>query len=105
MDHESREMFEKIIGSLEKIDSRFEEMDRKFEKIDRRFEAMDHRFEKIENRLEVIELKQDRTAKKLDDLQLDVKIAEKGIRQDIHKLQDEMETVIEVLKQNEMIPQ
>ena len=50
-------------------------------------------------------MKQDRTAKKLDDLQLDVKIAEKGIRQDIHKLQDEMETVIEVLKQNEMIPQ
>ena len=39
MDHESREMFEKIIGSLEKIDSRFEEMDRKFEKIDYRFDA------------------------------------------------------------------
>ena len=87
------------------MDHQFEAMDRRFEAMDRRFEAMDHRFEKIENRLEVIELKQDRTAKKLDDLQLDVKIAEKGIRQDIHKLQDEMETVIEVLKQNEMIPQ
>lgn len=59
----------------------------------------------IEERLKIIELKQDRTAKKLDDLRLDVKISERSIKKDIHKLQDEMETVIEILRQNEMIPQ
>lgn len=58
----------------------------------------------MDSRLDVIELKQDRTSKKLDDLQLDVKIAERDIRRDIHKLNDEMETVIEILKQNELIP-
>lgn len=65
----------------------------------------DERLKPIENRLDIMELKQDRTIKKLDDLQLDVKIAERDIRRDIHILKDEMETVAEVLKQNELIPQ
>lgn len=58
----------------------------------------------IYDRLDVIELKQDRTSKKLDDLQLDVKIAERDIRRDIRSLNDQMETVIEVLKEHELIP-
>lgn len=61
-------------------------------------------FQKILDRLDIIELKQDRTAKKLDDLRLDVAIAERDIRRDIHELKDEMETVIEVLRMNEMLP-
>lgn len=60
---------------------------------------------KIYDRLDIIELKQDRDSKKLGDVQLDIKIAERDIRKDIHSLRDEMETVIEVLKQNELIPQ
>ncbi len=61
-------------------------------------------FQKILDRLDIIEFKQDRTTKKLDDLRLDVAIAERDIRRDIHELKDEMETVIEVLKMNEMLP-
>lgn len=76
MDKESMEMFQKILDRLDKIDSRFD----------------------------IIELKQDRTAKKLEDLRLDVAIAERDIRRDIHELKDEMETVIEVLRMNELIP-
>lgn len=59
----------------------------------------------INDRLDIIELKQDRTTKKLEDLRLDVAIAERDIRRDIHELKDEMETVIEVLKMHELIPQ
>ena len=62
-------------------------------------------FQKILDRLDIIELKQDRTAKKLEDLRLDVAIAERDIRRDIHELKDQMETVVEVLKMNELIPQ
>lgn len=61
-------------------------------------------FQKILDRLDIIELKQDRTSKKLEDLRIDVAVAERDIRRDIHELKDEMETVIEVLKMNEMIP-
>ena len=51
-----------------------------------------------------MEMKQDITSKKLDDLKLDVKIAERDIRRDLHKLDDEMETVLELLKQHELLP-
>lgn len=61
-------------------------------------------FQKILNRLDIIEHKQDRTEKKVDDLRLDVAVAERDIRRDIHELKDEMETVIEVLKMNDLIP-
>ena len=63
------------------------------------------RLDKMDDRLDIIELKQDRTTKKLEDLRLDVAVAERDIRRDIHELKDEMETVIEVLKMNELIPQ
>ena len=65
---------------------------------------LDERLKPINDRLDIIELKQDRTSKKLDDLQLDVKIAERDIRRDIRSLNDQMETVIEILKQHELIP-
>lgn len=58
----------------------------------------------IKDRLDVIEMKQDITSKKLNDLELDVKVSERNIRRDLHKLNDEMETVVEVLKQNDFIP-
>ena len=73
-------------------------------KLDEKLEPINQRLDKMDSRLDLIELKQDRTSKKLDDLQLDVKIAERDIRRDIHTLNDEMETVIEVLKLHEMIP-
>ena len=76
MDKESMEMFQKILDRLDKMDSRFD----------------------------VIEHKQDRTEKKVEDLRLDVAVAGRDIRRDIYELKDEMETVIEVLKINEMLP-
>ena len=65
---------------------------------------LDERLAPINDRLNIIELKQDRTAKKLEDLRLDVAVAERDIRRDIHELKDETETVIEVLKMHELLP-
>ena len=83
MDNESKEMFQKLLDRLDKMDSRFD---------------------KIDNRFDVLEHKQDRTEKKVDNLRLDVAVAERDIRRDIMELKDEMETVIEVLRMNEMLP-
>lgn len=58
----------------------------------------------INDRLNIIEIKQDRTIKKLEDLRIDVAVAERDIRRDVFELKDEMETVIEVLRTNEMLP-
>ena len=59
--------------------------------------------EKINRRLDIIELKQNRLSSKLEDMQLDIKLSERNIRRDIHSLKDENETIIEILKMNDLI--
>lgn len=90
----------RLIGELfeQKFDEKF---DQKFEE---KFGPVNARLDKIESRLDVVEYKQDRFSEKLNNLQLDVKIAERDIRRDIHALNDQMETVIEVLKRHELLP-
>lgn len=97
MEKDSMEMFQKILDRLDKIDGRFDKMDGRFDEMDERLDKMDERFE-------IVELKQDRTARKLEDLRLDIAIAERDIRRDIHLLKDETETVIEILKMHELLP-
>jgi len=67
-------------------------------------ELMDQQLKPINDRLDIMEHKQDRTEKKVDNLRLDVAVAERDIRRDILELKDEMETVIEVLKMHDLIP-
>lgn len=69
-----------------------------------RLNKMDDQFKKMDNHFDILEHKQDRTEKKVDSLRLDVAVAERDIRRDILELKDEMETVIEVLKMNELVP-
>lgn len=73
--------------------------------MDQKLEPISKRLDKIESRLDILEYKQDRTAKKLDDLQLDIKIAERDIRRDIYSLKDETETTTQLLRIHELIPQ
>ena len=89
---------------FDQVDSRLDQMDSRLDQMDSRLDQVDSRLDRVENRLDVIELKQDRTARVLGDLQLDVKIAERNISRNIHILNDEMETVIEVLRQKELLP-
>ena len=104
-DEKFDQKFDEKLGQKfdEKFDQKFDEkFDQKFdEKLDQKF---DEKLQPIYTRLDILELKQDRTIKKLDDFQLDMKVAERDINRHIHKLQDEMDTVIEVLKLHELVP-
>lgn len=119
MDMELREMLTDIISEqikpvcqrldkmderLDGMDKRFETIDKRFEKIDERLDGMDKRFEKLEGTVSSIRAQQSRDSRKLSNLQLDVKVSERNIRRDIYHLNDEMDTVIEVLRQQGMIP-
>lgn len=97
--------FDAVDKRFDSIDKRMDSMDKRMDSMNERMDSMNKRFDSLENRLEILELKQNRTAKKLDDLAFSVKASERNIRHDIRILQDEMGTVIEVLKQNELIPQ
>ena len=58
----------------------------------------------LKSDMEVLKIKSELTYQKLNDLTLDVKIAERSIRKDISRLKDAQETSIEVLEQKNILP-
>ena len=84
MDNESMEMFQKILDKFDQIDSRLDKMD---------------------NRLEIMEIKQNKMHEQLTELQLSQKLFELNTNKKLARLQDGMDTVEEILKMNELIPQ
>ncbi len=80
-----------------------EKLDQKLdEKLDQK---LDEKLQPVFMRLDVLEARQNHMAQKLNDFQLEVRYSIRDINKNIHKLQDEMETVITVLKMNQLIPQ
>lgn len=77
MDKESMEMFQKILDGLDKMD----------------------------NRLEIMEVKQNKMHEQLTELQLSQKLFELNTNKKLARLQDGMDTVDEILRMNELIPQ
>ena len=93
-----------IDARLDAMDVRLDGIDARLDAMDVRFDEIDARFNRVENRLEMIDLKCDTNRKRLDDLSLDVKLAERDIRKDIKNLQDTTETLVVVLQGKGILP-
>ena len=93
-----------IDARLDAVDTRLDGIDARLDSMDVRFDGIDARFNRVENRLEMIDFKCDTNRKRLDDLSLDVKIAERNIRKDIKNLQDTTETLVVVLQGKGILP-
>lgn len=93
-----------IDARLDAVDARLDGIDARLDAMNVRFDEIDARFNRVENRLEMIDLKCDTNRKRLDDLSLDVKLAERDIRKDIKNLQDTTETLVVVLQGRGILP-
>lgn len=93
-----------VDARLDTVDTRLDGIDARLDAMDVRFDEIDARFNRVENRLEMIDLKCDTNRKRLDDLSLDVKLAERDIRKDIKNLQDTTETLVVVLQGRGILP-
>ena len=89
---------------LQPIKDRLGKIEGRLDKIEGRLDKVEGHMGKMEGRLNVVEVLQRRTTKKLDDLRLDMMVFQRNFRQDIHDLGDQMETVVEILKINEILP-
>ena len=89
---------------LQPIKDRLGKIEGRLDKIEGRLDKVEGHMGKMEGRLNVVEVLQRRTTKKLDDLRLDMMVFQGNVRQDIHDLGDQMETVVEILKINEILP-
>ena len=86
------------------LDEKLQPIKDRLGKMEDRLDKMEGRLDKVEGRLNVVEVLQRRTTKKLDDLRLDMMVFQGNVRQDIYDLGDQMETVVERLKINEILP-
>ncbi len=86
------------------LDEKLQPIKDRLDKIEGRLDKVEGHMGKMEGRLNVVEVLQRRTTKKLDDLRLDMMVFQRNVRQDIHDLGDQMETVVEILKINEILP-
>ena len=98
------EKLQPIKDRLGKIEGRLGKVEGRLDKIEGRLDKVEGHMGKMEGRLNVVEVLQRRTTKKLDDLRLDMMVFQRNVRQDIHDLGDQMETVVEILKINEILP-
>lgn len=74
-------------------------------KLDERLAPINSRLDKMDNRLEIMEIKQNKMHEQLTELQLSQKLFELNTNKKLARLQDGMDTVEEILKMNELIPQ
>lgn len=58
----------------------------------------------IQDKLEEIDIKLSKLQVQVDTLELDIKTSERNIRREVHQLQDGMDTLVEVLERNGMLP-
>ncbi len=104
------ERLDRIEGRMDKLEGRMDKMENRMDKMEIQMGEMGAKIDKMEtwqngtqSPLEVIEYKQDKTLKKLNDLQLDVKVVERNITGEIHTLRDEMDTVLQALKMHKIV--
>ncbi len=95
---------EPVIAKVDTLDTNVNTLTANVNTLAAEIRTINGRLDRIEQRLDVIEFKQERTEKKLNDLQLNVELFERDIKRDIHTLRDEMDTVIELLKIHKIMP-
>lgn len=73
--------------------------------MDNKIKPINDRLDKMDNHLNIIEIKQNKMLDQLTELQLSQKLFELNTNKKLARLQDAMDTMEEILKINELIPQ
>ena len=89
----------------EKLDSKLKPVYSRLDGIDIRLDGIDIRLNKLESDMGAVKLKLKTLTHKVNDLALDMAYSERETRKDIRHLNDTMDTVIEILRQNGLVPQ
>ena len=98
------ERFDAIGKQFEAIDERFDGIDKRLDCMDGQFGVINGRLDKLENTVGYIKARQDRDSRKLNDLQLQMKIFERDVQRNFARLNDAVDTIVEVLKLNGLVP-
>lgn len=71
------------------------------EPLNKRLDSMEHM---VNERLGTLEVKADMTHRKIDNLEFAMKVLERDLKKDIHKLNDAQETLIAIMEIKGILP-
>lgn len=72
--------------------------------INDRLDAMDKRFDKVDDTLNTLKFNQEHITEKLKGIEVTMNYNDYHLSHDIKKLQEDVDTITEILKINDMIP-
>lgn len=81
-----------------------EMMDKKLQPINDRLDAMDKRFDKVDDNFNTLKFNQEHITENLKGIEVTMNYNDYHLRHDIRKLQEDADTISEILKINKMIP-
>lgn len=81
-----------------------EMMDKKLQPINNRLDKIDDRLDKTDDRLDSLKFSQEHITEKLRGIEVTMNYNDYHLSHDIRKLQEDVDTISEILKINKMIP-
>lgn len=93
-----------IYERLDHVDERLEHVDERLNHMDERLEHMDARLDHADDNFKYLDVKLNKTIDKLEALDLSFRNFAQNTKRDIAKLQDGMDTIVEILRINKLVP-
>lgn len=104
MNNENKELMQFLSGEFSKISEEFGKIHVRLDQIEGRLTNVESRLDRVENRLDVMEVRQNKMSEQLTELQIAQKRFELSANKRLAKLQDGMDTVVEILRMNDLVP-
>lgn len=98
------ERLDHVDERLEHVDERLNHMDERLEHMDARLDHMDARLDHADDNFKYLDVKLNKTIDKLEALDLSFRNFAQNTKRDIAKLQDGMDTIVEILRINKLVP-
>ena len=100
----TNEDLQAIADLIKPINERLDKLESRFDTLENKVDKLENRFDTFENKFDTLAFKHDMTNRRLDDLSLDVKYAERDIIHDIRHLKEDTETLVVVLEGKGILP-
>lgn len=95
---------QKLKTELTPIHERLDHMDTRLSHVEERLDHMDARLDRADDNFKYLDVKLNKTIEKLENLDLSFRTFAQNTKRDITKLQDGMDTIVEILRINRLVP-
>ena len=104
MDQKLDERLKPVNDRLDKIDDHLDKVDDRLDKMDDRLDKMDDRLDKADDTLNTLKFSQEHITEKLKGIEVTMNYNDYHLSHDIKRLHEDLDTITEILKINNMIP-